>query len=251
MSFSLLDPTLDAILAGFALCAIATWHQIDHNAESAAAMTIAAGTFFVIMCRFAYSQLPHRRLRLVIDNSDECLPKSNKVWANGVAADHCFVRIKLCNTYMLSARDTAVFLMSIHECNAGGYRRLDYSNPQFLRWNGDSGSKPYLKKTIPHGGPQYVDLLFTEQQSSQVKVVLTDQPYTSVGLTTDKTYRFVVQATADDAKSATVSFYVKIGRAYDAILIYQCPWIENAKAVWRRHFAARAITAVNHTDDST
>jgi hypothetical protein len=134
-------------------------------------------------------------------------------------------------------------LMSIYEHLSDKYRRLDYSNPQFLRWNGEGKPKPYVKKTLPHGGPQYVDLLFTELQSGQVEVILTDQHYTRVGLTTEKTYQFFVQATASDAKSATICFDVQIGHSYDDIVIYRFVWVQRARAMFR-HISARLLRRI-------
>jgi hypothetical protein len=52
-----------------------------------------------------------------------------------------------------------------------------------------------------------------------VRVVLTDEPYTPLGLTIGKTYRFEVQATAEGAKGVNKTFNVIIGDTYDAIRI--------------------------------
>jgi hypothetical protein len=85
---------------------------------------------------------------------------------------------------------------------------------------------------MPNGGPQFVDLLYTEVNGEQFTISLTDEPYTSVGLLPGKTYRFVVQATAERAKAATKQFYVTVGYSYDDIFVYRFRWMANFITKW-------------------
>lgn len=224
---------MEVVVTGAALWAFARWHFVDRTNESFATV-VAAFVGFVAAIGHSGYVVGGRgiKLKIVVDNSADCLPLSTKEWADGGTKQRRFVRIKLYNHSRGVAHNTAIKLMGIAEWYVGGDRRLDYSNPHFLRWNGEGRPRPYQKKAMPHGGPQYADVLFTEVSEGQARVVLTDENYTPVGLALEHTYRFVVQAIADDATSVTRRFYVKLGGRYDDITIYRFGWVAWASAVW-------------------
>jgi hypothetical protein len=232
----LFDPFIDVAIAGGLLWAAAQWHNIDHNPETRNALNGAILLFVASLFRLAYV-LGGRgiNLKLKIDNSEDCLPKSYRKWGDDIAKHRRFVRMKTYNKSHNVAKNVAVKLLSLSQRCGMSNIRLDYSNPQFLRWNGEGRPGEYQKKNMPHGGPEYVDVLFTELHEGKVRVVMTDVPYTPIGLTTNCTYKFVVQATAEEATAATTVFYVWLGSTYDAITIYRFGWMAT--------FASRGLTA--------
>jgi hypothetical protein len=162
------------------------------------------------------------KLKLNIDNSIQCLPISlQKDYNNGRGPrDRRFVRLKLFNhsPHGAVSKDTSVVLHEITDVT-NGRRSIPYPNPQPLLWNEEGKQRAHAKKAIPHGGPQYIDLLYVEDDPSQVHVVLKDNNYNNVGLAPGHTYKFKVQATALEAKSITKTFKVKLGERYDDIIV--------------------------------
>ncbi len=215
-------PLLEIAGACIALWVTSLWYQHDPNWESFAAFCIAiAGLEAAVFHWGHFIGTKAVTLRLVIDNSSDCLPTSYQAWRDGVPRHRRFVRLQLYNDSAHVAANACVTLLHLSEQCPDGERAFEYPNPRFFRWNGEGGRHPYEKKTLQSGGPQYADVLFTElMDDSAVRVVLTDEPYTPVGLVTGKTYGFVVQTKADNSKAVTRRFYVTVGDGYNDIRIH-------------------------------
>jgi hypothetical protein len=226
------NPFFELVIACVLILGNIVWCVYVGDVESFCALPIPIGTLLAAVFHLGHVVGAHAvRLRLVIDNSIDCLPTSNKDWGDGAKLRR-FVRLKLYNDSTNMAVDACVKLLSIYECCARVERPLGYVNPQYLRWNTENKSKDYANQNLPNGGPQYVDLLFTELKDKVIRVVLTDEPYSAIGLPTERTYRFNVQATAAQARAATVQFYVTIGNTYDEILIKHYRPIFDGVANW-------------------
>jgi hypothetical protein len=160
------------------------------------------------------------KLRLKLDNSAQCLPISlQEDYGDGRGPkDRRFVRFKLFNhsPYGTVSEGSRVILHEITDLT--NKKDISYPNPQPLLWNDEGKKGGHEEKDLPHGGPQYIDLLWVED-ASPLRIVLKDNKYSNVGLTPGNTYRFKVQATAREAKSVTRAFKVKIGENYKDVRV--------------------------------
>ncbi len=215
-------PWLEIPVAVTLLIGNIIWCKYDGGIESYCALPVPALAVLGAFFHWGYLVGAQAvKLRLVIDNSSDCLPTSYKAWGDGVPRDRRFVRLKLYNESSHVSVNACVTLLHLCEQCPDGERGIEYPNPRFLRWNCEGGKHPYEKKMLQPGGPQYADVLYTELlDDGGVRVKLTDEPYTSVGLVTNKTYGFVVQTKADNSKAVTRRFYVTVGNRYNDIVIH-------------------------------
>ena len=87
-----------------------------------------------------------------------------------------------------------------------------------LWWNG--GEKPpYEPWDFAHGGPHFVEILYTQPKDGKHEVVLRDVDHSNVPLETGNSYRFIVQATAEGAMAETKSIDIQFGKGYQDIKI--------------------------------
>lgn len=153
------------------------------------------------------------RLRLEIGNSDDCLPYSEKDWKNNEGTiSRKFVKLKLFNDAPSDAENVQIRIVRLRRLDAGREVAIGYEVAHPLWWErGGSSADHSAPRTVPHGGPFYADLLFARLKNGCVEYVLQDLPYTQVPLASERTYRVIVQATAKNAKAATLRFDVKLG----------------------------------------
>ena len=175
----------------------------------------------ILLTNYLFRRGKTIKLRLTFDNNQDCLPLVTGWYRNSESEERStqrkFVRLRLYNDSpdYLVANQSAVQLLGIWETSKRQYSQLSYPNPQYLRWNEDE-DKRYEKKNIPHGGPQYVDLLCRDERPT-VGIRLMDAADKGVELKGGRTYLFKVQATAEGAKAVSKNVRVKLGEKFDDV----------------------------------
>ena len=191
------------------------WGFLASNPVLTAALVTGLSAFSGAWSAIFLKYLLDRRsqrivLELKVDNSTDCLCLSEGGFQDE-GKTQMYVRIKLYNRspHYGVAKQACVRLFSVERTTSGDRKVFSHSNPRQLPWN-EEGNIPFQPKDFQQGGPYYVDLLVIEESTPQV-VHLCSHSLQADTLEVNNSYRFTVQATADNAKEVTKKIDLKIG----------------------------------------
>jgi hypothetical protein len=155
------------------------------------------------------------RLRLECRNDNDCIRISEIDWNDGQGALHRkFLRILVYNDNPgTTAEGCKVTLRSLTEITPIGVLRTEYNTPGLLIWSGDDAAKEE-GRSIPHNvHPVIIDLFYTVNMPSGDQVYLKDHK-NNLFLKYNKSYKFEIVATAENAKPIVKEIKVRFGQAW-------------------------------------